>query len=158
MGRVNIVETELEFRSLTERPETHMLVVHHIGEIDRDVSAEEVHSWHLANGWAGIGYHYVIRKDGSIERGRPRTNIGSHAYGFNSQSIGINVVGDFMVGEPNEAQLDSLVNLLADLKDIYELEVNENTVLGHGDLMSTDCPGTNLASKMEDIRERERNA
>ena len=158
MGRVEIVETNLDFRSLTERPETHMLVIHHVGEIDRDVAAEEIHQWHLNNGWAGIGYSYVIRKDGSIERGRPREMIGSHAYGYNSQSTGINVVGDFMVGEPNEAQLNSLVNLLADLVEIYELDVNENTILGHGDLMSTDCPGTNMISKMDEIRERVLNA
>jgi hypothetical protein len=49
-----------------------------------DASAEQIHGWHLGNGWAGIGYHYVIRKDGTIERGRPEWAIGSHAYGFES--------------------------------------------------------------------------
>lgn len=154
MGRVSVVETELQFRGLAERPETNMLVIHHIGDINRDVSAEEIHGWHLSNGWSGIGYHYVIRKDGTIERGRPRHCTGSHAYVFNSQSIGINVVGDFVQSEPNEEQLNSLVNLLADLKDIYELEVNENTILGHKDLMGTECPGPNLYSKLPEIRER----
>lgn len=158
MGRVKIVETGLEFRSLSERPYTDMVVIHHVGEIDRDVSAEEIHGWHLANGWAGIGYHYVIRKDGTIERGRPRQYTGSHAYGFNSRSIGINVVGDFMSGQPTDEQLNSLVNLLADLVEIYELEVSDEHILGHRDLMSTDCPGDNLYAMLPQILDRVKEA
>lgn len=154
MGRVNIVETDLDFRSLTERSVTNFIVIHHVGDIDRDVSAAEIHQWHLNNGWAGIGYHYVIRKDGSIERGRWRGYIGSHCYGYNSESIGINVVGDFTSNEPNDAQLDSLANLLADLCEIYELTPGEDTIVGHRDKNSTDCPGDNLYNKLGELREK----
>ncbi|MBU2713926.1 hypothetical protein [Zooshikella harenae] len=38
---------------------------------DRDVTAEDIHQWHIQRKWAGIGYHKVIRRDGSIENGRP---------------------------------------------------------------------------------------
>ena len=114
MGRVTVTETNLEFtKPLQERYSTNYLVIHHVGGTNRDVSASEIHEWHLANGWAGIGYHYVIRQDGTIERGRWRGYTGSHAYGLNSASIGINVVGDLQNNEPTVEQLDSLNNLLS---------------------------------------------
>lgn len=154
MSRVEIVETDLEFRSLSDRPETNFFVIHHVGETNRDVAASEIHDWHLNNGWAGIGYHFVIRKDGSIERGRPRKALGSHCYGFNSQSIGINVVGDFVSFQPEDAQMESLANLLADLCDIYEFEANADTIVGHCDKNSTDCPGDNLYNRLDEVRQR----
>lgn len=153
MGRVTIVETDLEFRGMNVRPVTEMIVIHHVGDLDRDVSAEEIHGWHLGNGWAGIGYHYVIRQDGTIERGRPREYTGSHAQGFNSRSIGINVVGNLQENEPTDAQIVSLCNLVADLAEIYELEINDDTLLGHCDLMSTDCPGEKMWNRLAEVRE-----
>ena len=51
-------------------------------------------------GWAGIGYHYVIRKNGQVEIGRPDWAIGSHAYGENSHTIGVHVCGNFEIAEP----------------------------------------------------------
>ena len=68
MKPFEIIETDLEFGDLTDRSETNMLVVHHVGEITRDVSAEEIHGWHKNQGWSGTGYHFVIRKDGTIEK------------------------------------------------------------------------------------------
>lgn len=88
-----IKETFLKFASpLVNRAETNMIIIHHIGGTDRDVSAAEVHQWHLDNGWAGIGYHYIIRKNGTIERGRPQNTIGAYCYHYNRTSIGINLV------------------------------------------------------------------
>ncbi|MEN6411627.1 MAG: N-acetylmuramoyl-L-alanine amidase [Veillonellales bacterium] len=149
---VNIKETNLEFGPLEDRKETNLIVVHHVGGTDRDVSAEEIHGWHLANGWSGIGYHYVIRKDGTIERGRPREMIGAHAEGFNSRSIGINIVGDFEQATPEPAQIESAAMLIAELCEIYCLCPDAQTIVGHRDLMSTDCPGENLYCLLQDIR------
>ena len=65
---VKIKDTWLKFDTLNERNMTNMIVVHHTGNpVDDDLSAEEIHESHKAQGWAGIGYHYVIRKDGTIE-------------------------------------------------------------------------------------------
>ena len=63
---VHIRETHLRFRSLENRDTTDVIILHHIGNTNADVSAATVHRWHLANGWAGIGYHYVIRKDAAV--------------------------------------------------------------------------------------------
>lgn len=49
----------------------------------------------VKNGWAGIGYHFVIRKDGTIERGRPLSVVGAHAQGDNLHTIGICMARNF---------------------------------------------------------------
>lgn len=153
MDKPDIVDTNLEFGELTERESTDRIVIHHVGNpTDEDISAAEIHESHLAQGWAGIGYHFVIRKDGSIEQGRPENTIGAHAYGFNSDTIGINVAGNFEIGEPTESQKDSLAMLIAYLADKYGLTINEDTVCGHRDLMATACPGENLYNLLGDVR------
>ena len=147
---IDIKETYLDFNSLSERSYTDMIVIHHTGSPDMDASAEQIHGWHLNNGWSGIGYHYVIRKDGTIERGRPEWSIGSHAYGENSHTIGIHLSGDFEQAYPTEDQLDRCGALIADICDRYGIPIDRNHVVGHGELMSTDCPGTNLQTYLDD--------
>jgi hypothetical protein len=147
---IDIKETNLDFSSLSERSYTDQIVIHHTGCNDIDASAEQIHSWHLNNGWAGIGYHYVIRKDGTIERGRPEWAIGSHAYGENSHTIGIHLSGDFEQAEPTSQQIEKCAMLIADIADRYGLPIDRETVVGHGELMATDCPGTNLQALLND--------
>lgn len=147
---VNIVETGLEFSSLSERSYTDMIVIHHTGCNDIDASAEQIHGWHLNQGWAGIGYHYVIRKDGTIERGRPEWAIGSHAYGENSHTIGIHLSGDFEQAKPTSDQIEKCAELVADICDRYGIPIDRDHVVGHGELMATSCPGTNLQVLLDD--------
>lgn len=147
---VDIKETNLDFASLSERSYTDMIVLHHTGGNDIDASAKQIHGWHLKNGWSGIGYHYVIRKDGTIERGRPEWAIGSHAYGENSHTIGIHLSGDFEQAEPTAQQIEKCAMLIADIADRYGLPIDRETIVGHGELMATDCPGTNLQSLLDD--------
>ncbi len=147
---VDIKETNLNFNSLSERSYTDMIVIHHTGSPDMDASAEQIHGWHLSNGWAGIGYHYVIRKDGTIERGRPEWAIGSHAYGENSHTIGIHLSGDFESAEPTEEQLDRCGALVADICERYGIPFDRDHIVGHGELMATSCPGTNLQALLDD--------
>jgi len=91
-------ELEADFVSATR--DITEVVVHWTGTyIDQDIGAEDVHSWHQQQGWSGCGYHYVIRRDGTIERGRPINYIGAHAKanGHNNQSIGVSFVGGYTV-------------------------------------------------------------
>ena len=150
---VQIRETYLRFLSLTNRTVTDMIVIHHVGGTDHEVSAAEIHRWHLHNGWAGIGYHYVIHKDGSIERGRPRDAVGAHCYGENDHTIGINLVGNFQVAVPTGAQLDAAAALVAQLCQIYRIRPGAGSIVGHRDLNSTECPGQNLYDQLPDLRE-----
>ena len=103
---IPVVETNFSFaESLLVRPDTKGIVIHHVGVPSGDTSAEAIHKAHLAKGWAGIGYHYVIRKDGTIERGRPLAAVGAHAQGHNFDTVGINVTGNFDTERPTAEQL-----------------------------------------------------
>jgi len=112
------------------------LVVHHSDS--GDVSAKTIDEWHRSRGFVGIGYHYVIRQDGSVEQGRPSNKVGAHAQGFNQRSLGVVLAGDFTEDVPSPAQFDALVSLLRSLKGQYPAA----QVVRHRDLMATSCPGT----------------
>ncbi len=138
---------------LDARRYTDMIVVHHTGNpYDDDLSAEEINDSHQAQGWSCIGYHFVIRKDGTIEMGRPEWAIGAHAYGENSHTVGIHVCGNFELAEPTDAQIEALAMLIANLCAEYNIPVDADHVVGHRDLMATACPGYNLYSIMDTVR------
>ena len=152
----------LRFTEYEERPSTEVIVIHHAGfpDGDKDSSAEDIHKFHQeVNGWAGIGYHYVIRKDGTIEQGRRPKAVGAHAYHHNKNSVGICVAGNFELAKPNRKQMDSLILLTAWLCQKYKLNpVGKGVIVGHRDLNvgETDCPGKYLYAKLNDIRRRVR--
>lgn len=60
---------------------------------DMDVGAAEIRQWHKDRGWQDIGYHFIIRRDGTLELGRPEREDGAHTVGRNHDSIGICVIG-----------------------------------------------------------------
>ena len=70
----------------SNRSKTDYIVLHHAEAVK--CTAQDIHSWHRANGWTGIGYHFFVRKDGTIYRGRPINVVGAHVQGMNSCSIG----------------------------------------------------------------------
>ena len=147
---MNIKETNLDFSTLTERSRTNCIIIHHTAST-KDDSAADIHAYHKNSlGWAGIGYHYLIRKDGIIERGRPEDCIGAHCYGWNDLSIGIALCGNFETEEPTAAQISSLLELAAYLKDKYNLA--DAYIFGHRDKDATACPGKNLYSRLPAIR------
>lgn len=135
---MNIIETNLSFGSLSKRTETTEIYCHHAAT--KKCSAEQIHSWHKGFGWPGIGYHYLVRKDGSIERGRPEDTVGAHAAGHNSYSIGICFEGNFEIEEMPEAQKKAGKELIAYLKAKYKID----KVLRHRDVNATACPGKNF--------------
>lgn len=147
------IDYGLKFDGLTPRETTNKIVIHHTGNpTDDDLSAEHIHRSHQNMGWAGIGYHFVIRKDGSVELGRPDWAVGAHAEGFNYCSIGVHVCGNFDLAEPTKEQLNALPMMLADICDAYGLIASDSVVMGHRDLMATECPGNNLYRQLDTIR------
>ncbi len=77
----------------------------------RHHTAEDIHRWHREFGWAGIGYHYVILLDGTVEKGRPDFWEGSHCRGHN-EKLGICLIGR---DKFTEAQEEALLFLLTRL-------------------------------------------
>ena len=133
-----IKNKDLRFeRQARRRSTTNRVIIHH--SASHDVGAETIHRWHLDRGWLGIGYHFVIRKDGSIEEGRPEDTVGAHAgSGANGDSIGVCLTGNFEEHDPSPAQMDSLARLI---KEHIFKRYGEIVIEGHSDHMSTACPG-----------------
>ena len=103
----------------------------------------------MRNGWKDIGYHFVIRRNGKVETGRPQQAVGAHAFGHNNNSIGICLVGGTTaqcIAECNftRAQWATLENLVYAQKDSWP----NATVLGHRDLPGVNkaCPSFDAAS------------
>ena len=70
--------------------EVTLLVVHcSATRCDRHFSVEALRRSHLARGFADIGYHFYITRDGEVHICRPVHQIGAHATGWNGKSIGI---------------------------------------------------------------------
>lgn len=134
---MNIIENNLKFGSMTTRTSTERIILHHAAATSCTV--EQVHQWHLNNGWSGIGYHFFVRKDGSIYRGRPENKVGSHAVNHNYNSIGICAEGNFQVELMSDAQKNALKELVSYIKGKY----NISKVQKHLDVNTTACPGKN---------------
>lgn len=135
---MQIIETNLPTNgSFKRRNKTDEIILHH-AEASR-ASVEEVNRWHLERGWTGIGYHFYIRKDGRIYRGRPEWAVGAHAQGHNNRSVGICCEGMYMTETMPKAQFDALVWLVREEMAKYP----GAKVLRHKDVNSTDCPGIN---------------
>ena len=112
-----------------------------------DIGRKEIDEWHRARGWNGIGYHYVIRRNGEIENGREIGTVGAHVAGHNAHSVGICLVGGVDANNDpennfEEIQFDSLLELLGMLKDEIP---NEFDVVGHYELdPHKACPSFNV--------------
>lgn len=132
---MNIIETNLEFKDMSTRKSTERIILHHADA--RSCSAEDIHRWHLNNGWSGAGYHFLVRKDGKVYRLRPEDKVGAHAYGSNYNSLGICFEGDYMEEDMPESQKEAGKELVVYLKNKY----NITTVQAHKDVCATSCPG-----------------
>lgn len=118
-----------------------------------DYTAEDIRKMHKAQGWSDIGYHYVIRFDGTIENGRDVDIVGAHVEGWNKESIGVVYVGGLDVkGKPcdtrTENQKAALLSLLMDLRKLYP----KAKISGHRDF-SPDKNHDGVISPDEYIKE-----
>lgn len=108
----------------------------------RDHSAADIRRWHREKGWRDIGYHYVIRRDGRIEPGRPLEQTGAHVQGHNTDSIGTCLVGaGVALSDFTPAQIDALRGL----HDGLATRFPGLTLHGHREFTkSKTCPGFNI--------------
>jgi N-acetyl-anhydromuramyl-L-alanine amidase AmpD len=134
-----INDANLKFTgSLNMRRTTDTIILHHAAA--SKCTVEDVHRWHMANGWSGIGYHYFIRKDGSVWRGRPEGTVGAHAgskNGYNNHSIGICFEGNYDAETMPDKQYNAGVELVRDILTRYP----GCAILGHRNVTATGCPG-----------------
>ena len=108
-----------------------------------DIGVREIDRWHRDRGWSGIGYHFVIRRSGYVESGRPVEAKGAHAKGFNETSIGICLIGGKVEGQ-DKSDCNYTIRQWTALRRITSklIEKHPNaSVVGHRDLdPHKDCP------------------
>ena len=122
---------------------------------DQQSSVAQINTWHRQRGFhLGIGYHYVVSRDGSVETGRPEYLVGAHCLNHNAHSIGICYEGGLDIrGQPadtrTEAQKASLRTLLEDLHRRYPKAL----IVGHRDLShDRDCPCFDTVKEYADLQ------
>lgn len=115
----------------------------------KDFTVADIDKWHKARGWQGIGYHYVIYRDGSVHVGRSEDKIGAHTSGHNANSIGVCYIGGVASDgkTPKDTRTDlqkaALSGLIAGLKRKYP----NATIHGHYEFAAKACP----SFKIEDL-------
>lgn len=117
---------------------------------DQDLGVADIDKMHRARGFNGVGYHYVIKRDGTVQKGRADHVVGAHVAGQNTGSLGICCIGGIeRVTGPNvgvdnrtEAQKAATIRLVRDLLARHP----GAEVVGHRDLGATQCPGFDVRS------------
>lgn len=125
---------KLQFRPLSC---VNTIIIHHTAG-GKWQDAENIHQEHLCQGWAGIGYNYLIKYDGTVEKCRLNFCVGAHCSGHNYNSLGIALTGNFETEEPSKAQKTALCELIKRLKDSFP---KIRTIKGHNAFNATACPG-----------------
>lgn len=129
---------------IPQRKSTGYIVIHCAAtRPSMDIGVKEIRKWHMAKGWADIGYHFVIRRNGKIEAGRGVDLVGAHEPTRNRNGVAICLVGgvsekDFTKAEDNYTpkQWTALEKQVAALLAKYP----KAKVCGH-----RDCPGVKKA-------------
>jgi len=120
----------------------------------QDFSVATIRDWHVkGRGWSDIGYHWVIRLDGSIEVGRPLEKSGAHTKGHNKDSVGVCYIGGCDAdGKPkdtmNPEQEKAWRMIVLSLRTLYGDHI---TIHGHNEYANKACPSFIVEEKFADM-------
>ncbi|CUU46188.1 N-acetylmuramoyl-L-alanine amidase [Clostridium beijerinckii] len=139
---MNIIDENLSFGTMNYNNYPDMIIVHHLEAEGPNWTVETIHNMHkFENGWAGIGYHYYIRLDGSVYKGRPDNAIGAHCQGCNTNTLGVSFEGNYDIRtEMPTDQYDSWCQL----KEYLNSKYGNMPAFGHREKGSSECPGKNF--------------
>lgn len=125
------------------RKHTDYIIIHCAAtRASQNIDIKDVDRWHRAKGWRMVGYHFFIKRDGTLQEGRRLMDGGAHASGYNDKSIGICMAGgvasDDKTPECNftPEQWKTLRELVFKLKDQFP----SAKVIGHSDVAPKACP------------------
>lgn len=136
---MNIIKPNLKWKGAFTLSNVPKLIVLHHAEASK-CTIEDINRWHQERGWIGVGYHYFIRKDGSIYKGRPDNAEGAHCKGYNAKSIGICYEGSYMKETMPEIQKQAGIELNKYIIEAFKI----TEIKPHRSLNNTSCPGTNF--------------
>lgn len=134
-------DTYKKFKNAKQDNFPEFIVIHH-SAASADQTVKSIEDYHLSLGWEGVGYQYLITKNGTTWKGRPETYHGAHVseQGMDKKSIGICVIGDFDINLPTDDQILSLTLLLKDIISRYP----NIKIKYHRNFAPKSCPGTNI--------------
>lgn len=130
------------------------ITVHHSAVIAAGVRGKSdaarmltaIRSGHVGQGWADIGYHYIIDPQGNVWEGRATRYQGAHVKENNEHNLGIMCLGNFDQERPSSSMLATLDSFLADRMRAYNVPISR--VYTHQEIRATECPGRNLQGYM----------
>lgn len=119
----------------------------------QDITAADIRRWHVdGNGWSDIGYHYVIRLDGTIELGRPLAQVGAHCSGRNQGSVGICYVGGLDQNlRPKDTRTPAQKAALRELLQVLRRIFPAATIHGHNEFAAKACPCFDVGREMAEL-------
>lgn len=100
------------------------------------------------NGWADIGYNFLVGGDGNVYEGRGWGRQGAHAPRFNNQSIGIGMIGLFTNNLPVPAALNAVRSFIACAQQLGHIRPVYQ-IIGHRQASATECPGNSLFREIQ---------
>ena len=135
---------------------TITLIVVHCSAVrpEQTSSAKQIDEWHRDRGFLnGIGYHFVVRRDGTIELGRPLEMIGAHVVNHNKYSIGICYEGGLnSAGEPEDTRTPEQKRALHEKLEELHRMFPKALIVGHHDLNpGKDCPCYGVMTEYRDL-------
>ena len=136
---------------------TITLIVIHCSAVrpDQTSSAKDIEKWHKDRGFKRIGYHYVIRRNGEIEPGRPEWMVGAHCLHHNAHSIGVCYEGGLDIrGQPADTRMAEQKAAMRRLLEELHQRYPRALIVGHRDLNpAKKCPGyKNVAQEYADLQ------
>lgn len=108
----------------------------------KDFTVADIDRWHKARGWQGIGYHYVVYRDGSVHNGIDIAVAGAHTSGYNKNSIGVCYIGGVAADgkTPKDTRTAAQRAALRELVDMLKMQYPKATIHGHYEFANKACP------------------
>ena len=121
----------------------------------QESGVREIDRWHRERGWKnGCGYHYVVRRDGTVETGRPLEKIGAHCLNHNRHSIGICYEGGLdSKGKPADTRTEAQKQVMRELLKHLHLQFPKAIIIGHNTSNPMKaCPCFDASSEYSDLQ------
>ena len=136
------------------RKATEFIIIHCAAtKPSMDIDVDDIDSWHRKRGFFSVGYHFVIKRDGTRQVGRSLDEVGGHAKGFNHKSLGIVMCGGVSEDDHTKAennftkfQWQELELLLDELLRTFP----HAKVIGHNQISQKDCPSFDVQAYLKD--------
>jgi hypothetical protein len=176
-------DESLRERGFVYTKKVKAVFVHHTASGNKYTCAQapsvirSIYRYHVKSmGWRDMGYNFLVDKCGTIYEGRAggvaKAVLGAHTLGFNTNSMGIAVIGSYGTSKPSSAAVTAVAKLAAWKLGLYKADprgrtyltsgggnlyprgksVRLNVISGHRDGYATTCPGRKLYAKLGTVR------